>query len=62
MKASNIMVVRVLGKLMETNVLWPAKAAEPITVIPLGMTVFLQPETSVFVAVSMTALQPFLES
>ena len=40
----------------------PLNASSPIVVTLLGITVFLQPKKSVFVAVSIIALQLFLLS
>ena len=61
-KALFPMEVTASGISMETNPLWPLNAELPMATTDSGIIVFLQPETSVFVAVSMTALQPFLES
>ena len=47
---------------MEVKVSKPPKASSPMLVTVLGIVVFLHPDTSVFVAFSMMALQPLRES
>ena len=51
------MVVTLLGMTMDVRLLQPQKALSPIQVTLLGITVLLQPYTSVFVPVSIMALQ-----
>ncbi len=60
--AQSLMVVTELGMVTEVRPLQPENALEPMEVTELGMVVFLQPFTSVFVAVSMMALQLSRES
>ena len=50
------------GIFREVNPTQPLKELFPIASIPLSIVVFLQPHINVFVAVSMIALQLFLES
>ena len=61
-KAPLPMDVTLLGIVTEVKPLHPEKALLPMDVALLGIIVFLHPVTSVLVAVSMMALQPFLES
>ena len=56
------MEVTELGISIEVRPEQPENAYCPMEVTELGMTVFLQPRTKMFVAVSMIALQLFLES
>ena len=56
------MLVTLLGILIAFNSEQPEKAPHLILVMLLGTVVFLQPESSVFVAVSMMALQLLRES
>ena len=61
-KALSPMDVTLLEMVIDVRPMHSQKAQEPMDVTLLGMTVFLQPEISVLVAVSMMALQLFLES
>ena len=56
------MLVTELGIVIEVKPEQPKKAHSPMLVTELGMTVFLHPAISVPVAVSIIALQLFLES
>ena len=56
------MLVTELGIVIEVKPKQRAKAPSPMLVTELGMTVFLHHAISVPVAVSMIALQLFLES
>ena len=60
--AWSLIEVTELGIVTEVSPLQPLNAPSPIEVTELGMVVFLQPEISVFVAVSIIALQLFRES
>ena len=62
LKASYPMLVTEFGMVKEVRPLQPAKALSLMLVTELGITVLLHPVTSVFDAVSMMALQSFLES
>ena len=61
-KASFPMLVTLLGIVIEVRPEQLRKARSPMLVTLLGITVFLQPVTSVFVVVSIIALQLFLLS
>ena len=61
-KAEEPMLVTLFGIVTEVRLVQPENAPSPMLVTLLGITVFLQPTISVFVAVSMIALQPFRES
>ena len=56
------MLATELGIVMEVKPLQLLKAPSPMLVTELGITVFMQPEISVLVEVSIIALQVFLES
>ena len=56
------MDVTLLGMMMEVRPVQPKKATKPMDVTPSGIIVFMQPLINVFVAVSIMALQLFLES
>ena len=56
--AKSPMLVTLLGIVMLVRLL-PENASSPIFVMLFGMEVLMQPETKVFVAVSMIALQLF---
>ena len=56
------MEVTELGMVILFSPVQPEKAELPMEVTELGMVVFLQPATNVLLAVSMIALQLFLES
>ena len=60
-KAANPMLVTLLGIVTEVKP-EQAKAFSPMLVTLLGITVVLHPKCSVFVAVSIIALQLFRES
>ena len=61
-KAEMSMLVTLSGIVIEVREVQPPKATQPILVTLSGITVFLHPAISVFVAVSMIALQLFLLS
>ena len=61
-KALLPMLVTPSGMVMEVRPLQPEKALLPMLVTPSGIVVFLQPAISVFVAVSIIALQLLRES
>ena len=61
-KAHSPISITPLGMVISVKLVQPENAPLPILVIPSGMVVFLQPSISVFVAVSMMALQLFLLS
>ena len=61
-KASHPIDVTLLGMVMEVNPEQNAKAELPMDVTLLGITVVLHPKTSLFVDVSIIALQPSRES
>ena len=56
------MLATEFGISMEVKPVQPLKALFPILVTELGITVFMQPEISVLVEVSIIALQVLLES
>ena len=56
------MLVTELGMDMLVRLEHLLNASLPMLVTELGMTVFLQPDTNLFVAVSIIALQLFRES
>ena len=56
-KASEPIEVTLWGIVAETNPLQPLKASLASEVTPSKMMVFLQPNTNLFVPVSITALQ-----
>jgi hypothetical protein len=56
------MYVTLLGIVTDVRPVQPLKALLPIVVTLLGMDVFLHPRIRVFVAVSINALHPPLES
>ena len=62
MNAHFPMLVTLLGMMMEAKLVHPSNATSPMLVTLLGITVELQPRINVFVAVSIMALQLFLES
>jgi hypothetical protein len=62
LKAYSPIVVTRCGRVMEVSSVQPKKARGPMADTDAGITVFLQPATRVLVAVSMMALQLFLES
>ena len=62
MKAHSPMDVTLLGMVIEVRPEQSSKAELPMDVTLLGITVVLHPKTSLFVDVSIIALQPSRES